>query len=29
MLGAVDRWLSGWPLLRGLADHRLLILVRK
>jgi ubiquinone/menaquinone biosynthesis C-methylase UbiE len=29
MLGAVDWWLSGWPLLRGLADHRLLILVRK
>jgi SAM-dependent methyltransferase len=26
---AIDQWLAGCPLLRGLADHRLLILVRK
>jgi ubiquinone/menaquinone biosynthesis C-methylase UbiE len=29
LLGAMDRFLAGWPLLRGMADHRLLILVRK
>ena len=29
VLGLLDRWLAGWPLLRGMADHRLLILVRK
>jgi len=29
VLGLLDRWLAGWPLLRGLADHRLLVLVRK
>ena len=26
---AIDRWVAAWPLLRGLGDHRLLILVRK
>lgn len=29
VFAAIDRWLAGWPLLRGLADHRLFILVRK
>jgi ubiquinone/menaquinone biosynthesis C-methylase UbiE len=29
LLAAVDRLLAGWPLLRGIADHRLLILVRQ
>lgn len=29
ILGALDRFLAGWPLLRGMADHRLMILVRK
>jgi ubiquinone/menaquinone biosynthesis C-methylase UbiE len=29
VLAALDRFLAGLPLLRGMADHRLLILVRK
>ena len=29
VLAAMDRFLAGWPLLRGMADHRLVILVRK
>jgi ubiquinone/menaquinone biosynthesis C-methylase UbiE len=28
-LNAMDRVVAGWPILRGLADHRLVILVRK
>lgn len=29
LFGALDRVLAGWPVLRGLADHRLVVLVRK
>ena len=29
VLAALDRFLAGWPPLRGMADHRLIILVRK
>jgi ubiquinone/menaquinone biosynthesis C-methylase UbiE len=29
VLAAMDRFLAGWPPLRGMADHRLIILVRK